>query len=456
MKVTILGAGGVRTPLLLQAIFLQDRLGLSELALMDIDGERLDLIGALTDPLERSGSLRFKLTRTTDARVALDSADYVVTTFRVGWIEARIVDERVPLSHGVIGQETTGPGGFAMAMRTLPVLLDYVRLMRELCPNAWLVNFANPSGLLAEAVTRVAGWERAVGICDAPQAMGRVAAAMIGAPPSEVFLDYFGLNHLGWIRAIICNGRDYAPQFIEMIRATGGLPGLPFDPEFIAALGMIPNEYLYYYYNTAQAVQNILKAGQTRGEQIAALNAQLFADLQRLKAEGNPEGMMAAYQAYVHQRGETYMTSETAGAGHNPGKLDPAIAEAISSEGYAGIALGLIETLAGGSPQLMILNVPNRGAIRGMADDDVVEVPAYVGRDFIRPLVVGDIPRHCLGLLQQVKEYERLTIAAAVEGSYTKAAKALALHPLVPDYATAKVILDEYRARHGGLFPALH
>lgn len=456
MKIAILGAGGMRTPLLLQAIVLrQDRLGLNELALMDIDGERLDLMGALTSPVERSGS-KFKITRTTDARTALDCADYVVTTFRVGWIEARVVDERVPLSHGVLGQETTGPGGFAMAMRTLPVLLDYIKLMREACPNAWLVNFANPSGLLAEAVTRVAGWERAVGICDAPQTMGRVAAAVIGAQPAEVFLDYFGLNHLGWIRAIVHNGQDYVPQFIEMIRTAGRLPGLPFDPEFIAALGMIPNEYLYYYYNTAQAVQNILKAGQTRGEQIVALNAQLFADLRRLKAARDFEGMMTAYQAYVRQRGETYMLSETAGAGHGLDKLDTGLVEAISSEGYAGMALNLIETLARGVPQLMILNVPNRGAIRGMADDDVVEIPAYVGRDLVRPLVVGRIPDHCLGLLKQVKEYEQLTIAAAMEGSYTKAVKALAVHPLVPDYATARAILDEYREKHGALFPALH
>ncbi len=168
MKLAILGAAGVRTPLVLKSIAaFRSQIGLTELALMDIDGERLDLIAALSAPLEHGNDLRFSITRTTDARAALGGADFVITTFRVGGTESRVIDERVPLNHGVLGQETTGPGGFAMAMRTIPVLFDYIQLMREVCPNAWLINFANPAGLLAEAITRVAGWRRAVGICDA-------------------------------------------------------------------------------------------------------------------------------------------------------------------------------------------------------------------------------------------------------------------------------------------------
>jgi 6-phospho-beta-glucosidase len=341
-----------------------------------------------------------------------------------------------------------------MAMRTIPVLLEYVRTMRESCPEAWLVNFANPSGMLAEAVTRAAGWERAVGICDAPQGMRRVAAALLQVPGEEIFLDYFGLNHLGWVRAVIYRGRDVLPQFLEMIGRTGTFPGGLFPPELVLALGLIPNEYLFFYYRTAQAVRNILGAGKTRGEQLAALNAQLFADLRRLQAEGNLQGMQAAYQACLERRQQTYMATET-GSGQSLAALDQGTTEDAGSGGYAGVALDLIEGLAGAAPKAQVLNVPNRGAIAGMADEDVVEVPAYVARGLVRPLAVGQIPDHCLGLMKQVKAYERLTIAAAVEGSYEKALQALALHPLVPDHAAAKAILQEYRERHGLLFPKL-
>jgi 6-phospho-beta-glucosidase len=421
---------------------------LSELALMDIDSERLDLIGALTVPLEQSAG--FKITRTTDARVALNAADYVITTFRVGGIESRVVDERVPLSRGVLGQETTGPGGFAMALRTIPVLLDYIALMRELCPNAWLINFANPAGLLTEAIVREAKWERAVGICDSPHNLF-IAATALGLPPDKVYLGYFGLNHLGWARSVIHSNRDVLPQFIELWqRSHTSMPGLPFDPDFIATLGLLPNEYLYYYYHADQAVQNILKAGRSRGEQIAALNVQLFADLYERKTRGDWNGMVAAYRAYFGERGRSYMAAETgqvhADAAHDPSEDD---------EGYAGVALDLIESLSGARPRTMILNVPNHGTMSAMAEDDVVEIPAWVACDSIRPLAVGDVPDHCLGLIKEVKTFERFTIAAAVEGSRSKAIAALVVHPLVRDHSQATFILDEYRRQHGSAFPVL-
>jgi 6-phospho-beta-glucosidase len=451
MKITIIGAAGVRTPLIVQAMARRQsagRLPLDELALMDIDADRLDLIGALTAPLEQHAG--FRLTRTTDARAALRSADYVITTFRVGGIESRVVDERVPLSHGVLGQETTGPGGFAMALRTIPVLLDYIALMRDLCPDAWLINFANPAGLLTEAIVRVAEWTRAVGICDSPRNL-LVAATALGLPPDQVYLDYFGLNHLGWARAVIYGNRDILPQFIEWLRHSGqAAPDLPFDSEFIAALGLLPNEYLYYYYHADQAVQNMLDAGRSRGEQIAALNGQLFDRLGRLKARGEAAGMLEAYRAYLGERGGTYMAAET-GRGHAQGSVH----ESGGDEGYAGVALDLIEALSGTHARTMILNVPNGGALNAMAAEDVVEIPAAVARDSIRPLAVGDVPDHCLGLIKQVKAYERLTLDAAVTGSYARALAALTLHPLVRDHARAKAILDGYRQAHGAIWPVL-
>lgn len=452
MKITVIGAGGVRTPLIVESILKrQERLGIDKLALMDIDGRRLDIIGALTAPLEENNKSKIEITRTTDPQIALDGADFVITTFRVGGIESRVIDERVPLKFGVLGQETTGPGGYAMGMRSIPVLLAYVDLAQRFCPDAWLINFANPAGMLTEALTKIGGWERAVGICDAPSSMQRVAAAVIRKPVDQVFLDYFGLNHLGWIRSVIHDRKNYLPELLKKIVDERRIPGLPFDPELIRALGMIPNEYLYYYYNDRQAVENIIRSGQTRGEQITKLNLELFSQLQEFMEVGRQQDMQSCYHRYLDQRGSTYMVSET-GTAH---EIEDDFQEAFEGEGYAGVALDLTEALTGVHPQTMILNIPNLGAINGMGESDVVEIPASVSAGSIRPLAVGEIPPHALGLMMEVKAYERLTIEAAVEGSYSKALLALTIHPLVRDHIVARKILDGYIAGHGKYFPVL-
>jgi 6-phospho-beta-glucosidase len=456
MKLTIIGAAGVRTPLIVEAIIhRQERMGIDELALMDIDADHLEIIGALTRPIEKEA--RFKITRTTESRQALEGADFVITTFRVGGIESRVIDEQVPLKRGILGQETTGPGGFAMGMRSIPVLLDYVDIMREVCPRAWLINFANPAGMLTEALGRVAHWDRAVGICDAPSSMQRVAAAILGVPHNEVYLDYFGLNHLGWVRSVRHNGQDYMPELIKMAQAAGGIPGMPIEAGLIATLGMIPNEYLYYYFYAKQAVRNILEAEESRGEQIAHLNVQLFTELKKLRDSGSPDKlprMQARYQSYMTARGETYMVRETRQA-HHMEDIDPRLSEALTGEGYAGVALDLIEGVERSAPIQMILNIPNQGAVEGMEAGDVVEVPAIISCGQVHPLAVGHIPTACLGLMKQIKAYEQLTIEAAVEHSYAIALLALTTHPLVMDRFIAKEILDEYRERHKDYFPEL-
>ena len=456
MKITILGAAGVRTPLIMKAILRrQKQLGLQELALMDIDNDHLEIIGALTRPLESRSDIQFKITRTTDARTALQGADFVISTFRVGGIQSRVIDERVPLEHGLLGQETTGPGGFASGMRSIPVLLEYIKQMRELCPDAWLINFANPSGMLTEAAIQCGGWQKTVGICDGPAEIQKVAAAAIQAPEEEVHLGYFGLNHLGWVRSVIYRQKDYLPQLIEMIRASGGIPGLPFEPQLLTWLGMIPNEYLYFYYSSHQAVQNILKAGQSRGENVAALNLELFTSLRKLLDEENLVGMQVLYENFLTRRMQSLMVNET-GTDHNLDQFKPGLLKSLESEGYARVALDLIESLVGSGAREMILNILNQTSVNGMSERDVVEIPARVSKNSIKPLNVGDIPDHCLGLMKQVKEYERLTIAAAVQGSYTKALMALTIHPLVSDFSLAKKLLDEYIQQHGVFFPALH
>ncbi len=461
MKLTFIGAGGARTPLVIQSLLHhQDRLPFSHVCLMDTDAERLALMRVASKPRLVAHPPSFRLSWTTDAREAIEGADFIVMTFRAGLMQSRVVDEQVPLKHGVLGQETTGPGGFAMALRTIPILLDYVETIRRLAPAAWLLNFTNPAGMVTEAVTRVAGFERAVGICDNPSSMVRAAASTLGVPPGRLFPEYYGLNHLGWLRAIYLDGVDQKPKLLN----GGHVLGLPFDLDFVKALDAFPNEYLYFFYQSKQSVENLLRAGQSRAQQILPFNDALYDGLRRIRrlktifddeAE-DPAAVDAVYARYLRQRGSTYMTLETGAATH--GASDTASdqeAIAAAAEGYSAVALGVIEALTGEHAATPILNVPNRGVLPGMADDDVVEVTCHVGNGVIRPLALGALPDHALGLMKSLKAYERLTIQAAVEGSYALAVKALALHPLVPSYETARRILDGYIAEHGDYFPTL-
>jgi 6-phospho-beta-glucosidase len=460
LKLTFIGAGGARTPLVLQSIIdhQQRLLGLKQVCMMDNDAERLDLIRMVCKPRLAAGEVAFEVTWTTDPRRAVEGADFVVMTFRVGQLASRVIDEQVPLKYDVLGQETTGPGGCAMALRTIPVLLEYVELIRQLSPNAWLLNFANPSGMLTEVVTRVAGYERAVGICDDPSSMTRVAAAYLGVPVQSLFPDYFGLNHLGWLRALYLNGVDQVAAMLGALEKVGGrIPGLPFDLGLIKLLGLIPSEYLFFYYYPRQAVENLRRAGQSRAQQILPFNEELYASLKRIRDEdAGPAAAEAAYSRYLRQRHETYMTLETGDKAAEAWAPEMMGQIAAAAEGYSGVALDLIEGLTGEKGPVLVLNVPNRGAIPGMAEDDVVEVSCLVRNGVIRPFAMGSVPDHALGLMKSVKAYERLVIQAAVERSYALAVKALTLHPLVPSYETAKAILDDYIQQHGDYFPALH
>jgi 6-phospho-beta-glucosidase len=465
MKLTFIGAGGVRTPLVIQSILtFQERLPLTRVCFMDNDAERLELIRLASKPSLARGAA-FQVEWTTDPRRAIEGADFIVTTLRSGGMESRVIDEQVPLKYGVLGQETTGPGGFAMALRTIPVILDYLALIRELAPDAWLLNFTNPAGIVTEAITRVGGFSLAVGICDNPSSMVRDIAAFLGVPADRLFPEYYGLNHLGWMRAAYVDGVDQVPGIIQAFKeGRANFHWLPFDPQLVEALGAIPNEYLYFYYHPRLCVENLLQAGQSRAQQILPFNLDLFENLRRIRdEEAAPQNVEAVYVRYLEQRHGTYMTLETGEAAHlplespengHPGPEEAAEQIGLAAEGYSAVALSVIEALVR-SRSTLILNVPNRGALPGMADDDVVEVTCYASNGVVRPLAMGPLPDHALGLMKSVKAYERLTIQAAVERSYPLAVKALALHPLVPSYEVARAILDDYLAEHGDYFPQL-
>jgi 6-phospho-beta-glucosidase len=460
MKITFIGAGGVRTPLVIESILaFQSRIPLTELCLMDIDSDRLDLIRMVSENRLKDTQPGFELVWTTNAKQAIKDSDFIVTTFRQGGIDSRVIDEQVPLKYGVLGQETTGPGGFAMAMRTIPVVLDYLELICKHAPGAWLLNFTNPAGIITEAITRVAGYEHAVGICDNPSAMERGIAAHFGIPLDRIFFEYYGLNHLGWMSGVYMEGRNRVPDLIQEIKKHGApWHWLPFHPDLIEALGVIPNEYLLFYYYTQRAVENLIKAGQSRAQQIQPFVDELYVSLKQIRDEGSdPARTMDAYEHYQDQRHGTYMTLETGEAHHEEEVEEEKDFMEIAAEGYSGVMLRLIEALTQKKEAArIILNVPNKGALPSMTNEDVVEVTCYVCDGMIWPFAMGPIPDHALGLMKRVKAYERLTIQAAVEGSYSIAVKALALHPLIPSYEIAKLILDDYIEQHGNYFPELH
>jgi len=447
MKLVIIGAGGFRTPLLLKALhqkFLD--LGISQIVLYDTDQERQKLVNNLIAYAVPDEIMQNNIRISGNARDALRGADFVITTFRAGGMEGRILDERIPLKYGILGQETTGPGGFSMAMRSIPVMLDYVELMRQVCPDAWIINFANPSGLMTEAVLKLGKWDKVIGICDGPESVRLFAAGMMGVDEAAVKLDYFGLNHLGWVRKVLINGMDILPNFISQLEDQSRMPGLPFSGWLLRTLEMIPNEYLYYYYYRSTAVNAILQEEKTRGEYLHAQNTRLEKALVKLQSENRFADMWETYWEYLNERSHTYMQYAS----------DKPRQETKEEEhlGYANVAYRVIHGLISGKVNTLV-NVQNQGAVSGMNDDDVVEIPVLLSAGQITRSQIGAIPEHALALMQQVKRYELSVIDAIKEHSYSKCLQALAFHPLVMDEALARKILDDYVKAFRDQYPVL-
>jgi 6-phospho-beta-glucosidase len=396
-----------------------------------------------------------RITTTTDPHAALDGARHVVTTIRVGAEQGRVLDERIALKHGVLGQETTGPGGFAMALRSIPALLKYAELLERVSPGAWLYNFTNPAGLVTQAL-RDAGYQRTIGICDGANVGHHAVAEWLGLEERQLRAEVFGLNHLSWTRRVTLDGQDrLAPLLRDPAFLSGTMLKL-FDPALVEQIGMWLNEYLYYFYYAERAVESIAADGKTRGEEIVELNRTLLDQLRRIDVEREPAPALRVFYAYLNRRHATYMhyaqpegPSMAAADQAQQAQLHAAEAPPASDgEGYAGVALGIVEAMETGQPLYTALNVPNQGAIDGMQPDDVVEVSCVVDRDGVRPLPIGAIPEPQAELIHNVKLYERLTVQAIAHRSRATAVAALMAHPLVLSYSRAVPLVDEYLAAH--------
>ena len=442
MKLTVIGGGGVRSMFLAKSIAQRAAdLHITELVFMDNDPEKLRIYGGLAAHVSEmlNPALKFRLTE--DPVDAVADADYVITTIRVGGDHTRVRDERIALDLGILGQETTGAAGLSFAMRSVPALAGYCDLIRKHSkPTVKVFNFTNPAGVVSQAL-RDMGYDFTYGICDAPSGMLHQFADLYGRKPEEVTGECYGLNHLSFFREILLDGRNIVPELIARDDAYTETDMRFFRKDLLEHMGCVLNEYLYYFYYREQAVENILKAGVTRGEVIEDINRQMTAELSQMDIENDFEGCLACFEKWYGRREDAYMANETGVRRTKAWKFD---VFAPDAGGYAGVALRFIELTESGKTGSMILCTPNQGAIPGLRDDDIVEITCDITPDGVVPHKVPDPDPRALELIRRVKRYERLAAKAIVEHDQQAAVDCLMLHPLVNSYSLATRLAEQY------------
>jgi 6-phospho-beta-glucosidase len=405
MKIAVVGAGSTYTPELVSCLERErERLDVSELALQDIDSGRLEIVGGLAGRMLARQGFAGRLTLTGDLDRALDGADFVLLQIRVGGQEARLSDETVPLPFGCIGQETTGAGGFAKALRTVPVVLEIAeRAAARAADGVWIVDFTNPVGVVTRAL--LDSGHRAIGLCNVSITLQRLFARLLAVAPERVAVDQVGLNHLTWVRAVRLDGADVLGELLashgEEIAAEIELPRRLLDE-----LGAVPSYYLRYFYLHDQVLAEE-RRGRPRALEVAEVEREL------LGMYADPE--LAEKPALLEQRGGAF---------------------------YSEAATGLIASLASSSGDVHVVDVQNNGALAGLADDDVVELPARIEASGAAALAQEPLAPELLGLVQHVAAYERLTVQAAITGDRAIARKALLAHPLIGQLPLVEELLE--------------
>jgi 6-phospho-beta-glucosidase len=410
LKVAVIGGGSTYTPELVQGFAARsERLPMDDLVLLDPDAERLEVVGGLARRMLDRAGFEGRLSLTGRREEALEGADFVIVQLRVGGQAQRVVDERLPLEFGCIGQETTGPGGFAKALRTVPVVLELAEeTARRGAPGAWLVDFTNPVGIVTQALLDEG--HRAIGLCNVAIGMQRRFAAHLGVEPDRVELEHVGLNHLSWLRGLRVDGVDRLPELLEGDAETLA-EEVELPVELVRQLRAVPSYYLRYYYLTHE-VLDAQRRGPSRAEQVMKIERELLELYRDPTLDTKPE--------LLEHRGGAF---------------------------YSEAAAQLVASLHAGTGDVQVVDVRNQGALPDLPDDAVVEIPARIDRDGAHPLPLGPLPPVLLGLVQQMKAYERLTVAAATGGDRGLALEALLVNPLVRDYQVAAPLLDALLAK---------
>ncbi|MBR3795290.1 MAG: 6-phospho-beta-glucosidase [Clostridia bacterium] len=404
MKISIVGAGSSYTPELLEEMCnRRDSLPVKEIVLYDINKERLDIMTSFCQRFAAKRDLDVKIRSTMSLDDAVEGADFVDTQIRVGGNEQRVIDEKIPLKYGLVGQETTGAGGMMKAFRTIPVMLDVARRMEKLSPNGWIINYTNPTGLVTEAVTRYTNANIA-GFCSGGIFPKMWAKQAMGIDYKRVQYDYVGLNHMNFISNVTIDGRPITQEEFEKLAAENDA----VNPELTKLLGVLTSPYLQWYYQTQQKVNKVLAAPMTRGQEVQLLEKEVYA--------GYADPNNADKPAALAKRG---------------------------GGGYSEVAMNFVNAVYNNVDTEMVVNVPNKGAIPFLPDSAVVEIPCLVNRRGMSPMHVANVPPMCWGLIAAVKNYEQLAVEAAVEGDVTKMKWALLAHPLVREYDLVEKLVPE-------------
>ncbi|MED3915526.1 6-phospho-beta-glucosidase [Priestia megaterium] len=431
MKVVTIGGGSSYTPELVEGFIKRyDELPIRELWLVDVEEgkEKLEIVGALARRMVKKAGVDMEIHLTLDRQKALINADFVTTQLRVGQLDARIQDERIPLKYGMIGQETNGAGGLFKGLRTIPVLLKIAEEIHEVCPNAWLINFTNPAGMVTEALLRYGKHSKVVGVCNLPVHMRNSIAGLLQVEKEDVHIEFAGLNHLVYGLHVYAKGKEVTQEVIQRLSDPNSqvtmrnIAPIPWQPDFLEALGVILCPYHRYYYKTKEILAEELLAfqsGTTRAEVVKALEAELFELYKNPNLESKPP--------QLEKRGGAY---------------------------YSDAACNLISSIYNDKGDIQTLNVKNNGAISLLPNESAVEVNCVVTKQGPVPLAVGELPVEVNGLVQQIKSFERVGAEAAVTGSYEKALVALSINPLVPSDELAKSVLDELLQAHRKYLPA--
>ena len=404
MKISIIGAGSPYTPELIEQLANMDEaLPVKEFSLMDIDAERLEIMHGFCQRFVDRLKFDVRITKTMNRQESIEGSTFVITQIRVGGNAARVKDERIPLTMGLIGQETTGAGGFAKGLRTIPVMIDIARDVEKFAPDAWIINYTNPTGLVAEAVIKHTK-AKIAGLCAGGIFARDWVAGALNVSPNDVRYDFAGLNHMNFSYNITVKGKPLTPdEFAAAAEKVGSV-----DKDLIIMLGALPSPYLQYYYHTSKKVDESIKAPKTRGEEVIELEKVLFKEFADPDINTKPESL------------------KKRGGG-----------------GYSEVATAVMDAIYNNKDTWVVVNVPNAGVFSFLPDDAVIEVPCIVNAAGIKPLTQGKPPDAVWGLISAVKNYEILTVEAAVSGNRDIALLAMLAHPLIGDYECAKELLDK-------------
>lgn len=450
MKLAVLGGGGVRSPFLAKSIALGAKeTGITETVFMDIDEEKLYIYGKIAKVISDKINPDLAFSLTTDADEALRDADFVITTIRAEGDAGRVFDERTALNSGVLGQETTGAGGFAMSLRSIHTLIDYCEKAKRLSkPDAPIFNFTNPSGLVTQAL-RTMGYNNVYGVCDAPSGFLRQVRDMMGE--KDITMECFGLNHLSWFKNFRIGDEDITDKVLSHPKFYENTEMRLFD-EGILPLSdnLIPNEYLYFFHYRDRAVNSVLSSAKTRGETILEINEHMLSEMRTIDIDNDFDKAFYCFMSHYAMRENSYFSIES-GKTRTEKFPVPTVEEYIArpeNGSYAAVALDYIKAKNTGKSVQMVLSVPNEGALDFLSDGDVCEITCTVDKNGVHPHKIENVPEMQKNLICAVKHYENLTVEAIMEKSRKKAIKALTVHPLVCSYPIAEKLVDAYSERY--------